>query len=256
MTDLLRRDLPSRGGPSGDLPGRDLPSPAAARLARPRWLEPRLLAGLLLVLLSIVVGARVFAAADERVRVWSVTHDLGADSRLTDDDLAVRAVRLDDLAGRYVGAEQDPRGRVLTHPVSRGELLPVAAVARTSARPERRVVVEVDRLGAGGLTKGRVVDVYAVRDPTSAVTSSGAGSATGGDGSGPGGSAGTDGRPQLVLSGVTVAEDVRAGDGGFASSGAKAGVPLLVAVDDVSALIDAMAHGDVYVVQVPASGTP
>jgi hypothetical protein len=244
MTDLLRRDVPGRGVPGADLPGRDLPSPAAARLVRPRWLDPRLLVGLLLVLLSIVIGARVFAAADERVRVWSVTHDMGADSRLTDDDLAVRAVRLDDVAGRYVGAEQDPRGRVLTRAVSRGELLPVAAVARTSARAERRVVVEVDRLGAGGLTKGRVVDVYAVRDPASGGTTS-----TGSD-------APAAGKPQLVLSGVTVAEDVRSGDGGFASSGAKAGVPLLVAVDDVSALIDAMAHGDVYVVQVPASGAP
>src|SRR3954447_1427040 len=158
-----------------------LPSPSAARLPRPRWLDPRLVAGVLLVLLSVVVGARVFAAADERVDVWAVTHDLGADSRLTDGDLSVRAVRLDDVAARYVAADQDLRGRVLTRSVGRGELLPVAAVAKDAGRPQRRVVVEVDRLGAGGLAKGRVVDVYSVRDPSGGT---GAGS---GDGSGPAG---------------------------------------------------------------------
>lgn len=226
-------------------PSPALPRPAATRLARPRWRDPRLLTGLLLVLLSVVVGARVVGAADERVRVWAVTHDLGPDSRLADGDLAVRSVRLDDTAARYVGADQDPVGRVLTRPVARGELLPVAAVARSAAHPMRRVVVEVDRLGAGGLTKGRVVDVYAVRDPAAASAQAAATGASAGSG-----------RPQLVLSGVTVAEDVRSGDGAFGSSGAKAGVPLLVDVADVAALIDAMAHGDVYVVQVPAAEAP
>ena len=237
MTDLQSRtNHQSQQGHAG------LPRPPAARLARPRWLDPRLVLGLLLVLLSVVIGARVFAAADERVRVWAVTHDLGADSRLADSDLTVRAVRLDDVAGRYVGADQDLDGRVLTRPLGRGELVPVAAVARAANEPQRRVVVEVDRLGAGGLTKGRVVDVYAVRDPSSAAQGSGGDDAA-------------DGAPTLVLSGVTVAEDVRAGDGAFASSGAKAGVPLLVDRDEVAALIDAMAHGDVYVVQVPATGS-
>jgi hypothetical protein len=216
----------------------ELPTPAAARLARPRWLDPRLVAGLLLVLLSIVVGAKVFAAADERVQVWSVTRDLGADTRLGRDDLAVRAVRLDDVAGRYVAADQDLRGLVLTRAVGRGELVPAAAVVRAGATAQRRVVVEVDRLGAAGLAKGRVVDVYAVRDP--------AGGATAAD---------TAAGPELVLSGVTVAEDLRGGDGAFAGGSAKAGVALLVDADEVAPLIDAMAHGDVYVVQVPAPGS-
>jgi hypothetical protein len=82
-----------------------------------------------------------------------------------------------------------------------------------------------------GLDKGHVVDVYAVADATS---------------SGPTPS------PQRVLSGVTVAEDVSSGDNAFGGSGGKAGVALLVPEADVSGLIDAMAHGTVYVVQVPA----
>lgn len=210
----------------------DLPAPEAARLARARWLDPRLVAGLVLVLLSVVVGSKVFADADERIRVWTVTRDLGADSRLSGDDLAVRAVRLDAAAGHYVAADQDLDGLVLTRPIGRGELLPLGAVAQAGSPQQRRVVVEVDRIGAGGLDKGRVVDVYAVRD----------------------GSAGeAPPPPDLVLAGVTVAEDVKAGGSTFGGSGSKAGVALLVDDDAVAGLIDAMAHGDVYVVQVPTS---
>jgi hypothetical protein len=208
----------------------DLPTPRAARLARPRWWDPRLVAGLVLVLLSVVVGAKIFADADERVRVWTVTHDLGADTPLADGDLVARAVRLDAAAARYVAADQDLDGLVLTRPVGRGELLPLAAVAVGGAAEQRRVVVEVDRIGAGGLDKGRVVDVYAVRE------------ATGGASAPP---------PELVLAEVTVADDVRASGSAFGGNAGKAGVALLVDGPDVAGLIDAMAHGSVYVVQVP-----
>lgn len=212
----------------------DLPSPVAARLVRPRWLDPRLLVGVLLVALSVVVGAKVLADADDSERVWSATRDLGADTRLTGDDVVARSVRLDSAVARYVSADEDLDGLVLTRPVGHGELLPVAAVSRAAGAGQRRVVVEVDRIGAGGLAKGRVVDVYAVRE------------ATGDTQSAP---------PELVLSGVTVAEDVKGGGGSLGGGGTTAGVALLVDSDDVAGLIDAMAHGDVYVVQVP-SGAP
>jgi hypothetical protein len=213
----------------------DLPTPVAHRLARPRWLDPRLVAGLVLVLLSVVIGSKILADADERVRVWAVTHDMGADTRLTATDLSARAVRLDAAAARYVSADQDLDGLVLTRPVGRGELLPIAAVTREGKPRQRRVVVEVDRIGAGGLDKGRVVDVYAVRDAS-------------GNASPP--------PPELLLAGVTVAEDVRANGSAFGGNGNTAGVALLVDGDDVAGLIDAMAHGAVYVVQVPAAADP
>jgi hypothetical protein len=209
----------------------DLPAPVAARLGRARWLDPRLLGGLLLVLLSVVVGAKVLADADERVQVWTVTHDLGADTRLTSNDLAARSVRLDNAAARYVSASQHLDGMVLTRQVDDGELLPLDAVARDGTRDQRRVIVQVDRVGAAGLDKGRVVDVYAVRE------------AAAGEDPAP---------PELVLAGVTVADDVTASAGAFGGSGSKAGIALLVDGADVSSLIDAMAHGDVYLAQVPS----
>ena len=211
----------------------DLPAPSASRLARARWLDARLLIGLLLVLVSVVVGAKVIADADQRVKVWSVTHDLGADTPLSSDDLAPASVSLDDSTGRYLSASEDLDGLVLTRPVGRGELLPVSAVGRAGASTERQIVIEVDRTGVSGITKGRVVDVYAVRDDNA------------GEASAP---------PELVLSGVTVGEDVKSGSGTFGGGGSTVGVTLLVDQADVPDLIDAVAHGAIYLVQVPTGG--
>ena len=209
----------------------DLPTSSVARLPKARWLDARLLLGLLLVLVSVEVGAKVFAEADERVAVWAVARDLGADSTLAEDDLVSRSVRLDQAAGRYVSADEPLEGLVLRRPVGKDELLPVAALGEPGAADQRRVVIEVDRFAAAGLDKGRVVDVYAVRE-----TASGAEPA----------------EPELVLAAVTVAEDIRSGGSAFGGSGSKAGVTLSVDGPDVARLIDAVAHGVVYVVQVPA----
>ncbi len=212
----------------------DLPAPPANRLTRARWLDARLLIGLLLVLLSVVIGAKVVADADQRVQVWSVTHDLGADTPLSGDDLQAASVNLDDATGRYLAASEDLDGLVLTRPVGRGELLPVTAVGRADPTARRRIVIEVDRFGVAGLDKGQVVDVYAVPETPSGEPPA---------------------RPELVLDGVTVGEDVKSGGSAFGGSGSKAGVSLLVDSADVPDLIDAVAHGDVYLVQVPAGET-
>ena len=208
----------------------DLPTPSVARLAKARWLDARLLVGLLLVLISVVVGAKVVAEADERVAVWAVTRDLGADTTLASADLEARSVRLDRSAGRYVSADQSLEGLVLRRPVGKDELLPVAALGEAGAVDQRRVVIEVDRFAAAGLDKGGVVDVYAVRESPSNAEPA---------------------EPELVLAGVTVAEDVNSGGSAFGGSGSRAGVTLFVDGPDVAKVIDAVAHGTVYVVQVP-----
>ena len=212
-------------------PAPELPLPPAGRLPKPRWLDARLLIGLLLILVSVVVGAKLYAEVDERVQVWAVARDLGANSALSDRDLVVRSVRLDGTARHYVSAEQDVDGLVLNRPVGRNELLPVAALSETSTANQRRVVIEVDRFGATGLSKGSVVDVYSVRASKSGEPPA---------------------RPELVLEAVTVADELRSGSGGFGGSGSKTGLPLLVPGAEVTAVIDAVAQGTVYVVQVPA----
>lgn len=210
----------------------DLPTPRAARLPRARWLDPRLLLGVLLVLFSVALGAKVVSEADERVQVWSVTRDLGADTLLSGDDIEVTAVRLDGSARHYVAATEDPEGLVLARAVGEGELLPVSAVASPEASVQRRIVIEVDRVGVAGLSKGQVVDLYAVRETGAGEPAS---------------------APELVLAEVTVAEDVRSGASGFGGGGSTAGVALMVDKADVAKVIGAADGGSVYVVQVPAS---
>src|SRR4051794_39049844 len=82
----------------------DLLSPAVARVSRARWSDPRLLVGVLLVSSSVVLGARVVAAADDSRAVWALTHDLVAGSTLSDSDVTVRQVRLDGTVNPYLAA--------------------------------------------------------------------------------------------------------------------------------------------------------
>ena len=69
-------------------------SPKARRLSRPRWRDHRLMIGVLLVVICVVIGARVVAAAD-RSRSWiSVRSDLPAGHVLTASDLTTTSGRL------------------------------------------------------------------------------------------------------------------------------------------------------------------
>jgi hypothetical protein len=210
---------------------RQLPMPVAARAPRARWLDLRLVAGVLLVLGSVALGARAVAAADHSYRVWSVTRDLGASSALQEGDLVARSVRIEGAAGRYVSAAgAKPVGWVLTRAVGRGELLPRAAVVRAGSADLREVSLRVDRLTVQGLRRGSVVDVYAVPAARSGVPATSP--------------------PALVLSGVTVGNDVSDAGSRFGSGGTDVAVVLRVATRDVAAVLDAAAHGQVDLVQV------
>ncbi|RJK95418.1 hypothetical protein [Vallicoccus soli] len=213
----------------------DLPAPAAPRLARPRWLDARLVVGLLLVLASVVLGARVVAAADDAVPVWAVTADLGPGTRLGEDDLVRRDVRLDAGAARYVSAAgAPPVGWVLTRAVGDGELLPAAAVAREGAQDLRRLPVEVDPVSATGLRDHAVVDLYVV------------------PGAGPGDAAPPASEP--VLEGVTV-DEVAERTGGLAPGSRGGSVVLLVTPEGARAVLDAQARGALRLLQVPVGAS-
>jgi len=75
------------------------PGPTPRRIRPPRWLDLRLVLGVLLVLGSVLLGARVVAAADATVPVWAATGDLAAGTELTAGDLRAVDVRLGDSAG-------------------------------------------------------------------------------------------------------------------------------------------------------------
>lgn len=205
--------------------------PVAARAGRARWLDLRLVVGLVLVLGSVALGARAVAAADDTYRVWALTRDLGASSTLQDGDLVARSVRLEGSADRYVAADgAKPSGWVLTRAVGGGELLPRGAVVRSGSADLRDVSLRVDRLTVAGLRRGSVVDVYVVPATRSGATATGP--------------------PRLVLSDVTVGNDVGEDGSRFGAGSTDVAVALRVATHDVAAVLDAAAHGQVDLVRV------
>jgi hypothetical protein len=138
-------------------------SPAALRASPPRWRDGRLVAGVLVLLVSVAIGARVVAAAQDTAPVLVVTADLPAGHVLTRSDLATRDVRLAGAGGRYVAGDQLSAvgGRVLDRAVSAGELLPASAVVAPSGAASEVVPLSVGEQRHPALAAGDLVDVFA-----------------------------------------------------------------------------------------------
>jgi hypothetical protein len=138
--------------------------PRAVRSRRPGWRNPRLVLGVVLVAASVVLGARLLAAADDTVGVWALTRDLPAGAVVDEGDLERRQVRFPDerTADGYLAARDAlPSGTTLNRPVSGGELLPRSAVAEVAERDLVEVPISVvsDDLPAT-VRQGSVVDVW------------------------------------------------------------------------------------------------
>lgn len=154
-----------------------LPGPTPRRVRPPRWLDLRLVLGVLLVLGSVLLGARVVTAADATVPVWAATGDLAAGTELTADDLVAVDVRLDDTADAYLSGTTRPEGRSLSRAVRAGELVPLSALEDAAELVQVALPVQAGFVPPG-LTRGQVVDVYAVADPAAGVTGVADGSVT------------------------------------------------------------------------------
>lgn len=211
-------------------------SPSAGRLATPRWLDARLVLGVLLVLVSVVVGARVLAAADRTQLVWTATRDLAAGATLSADDVEATQVRLLSAGDRYLAAPgTDVDGYVLERPVGAGELLPVEALVPPGSAPDLRFVsvpVLPGRYPAD-LARHQIVDVWATPEQASGVAADGAAAS------------------RLVLEAVPV--HAEPDDGGALSAGtAERAVVLVVPAADVDELVAAMSGARVDLVRVPS----
>jgi hypothetical protein len=139
-------------------------APAATRSRPPGWRNPRLLLGLVLVAVSVVLGARLMATADDTVPVWALSRDLPAGATVSAADLETRNVRFPDgaTADAYLSAgDPVPSGARLARAVSAGELLPRVALAHGSgpALVEVPLSVASDDLPAT-VRQGSHVDVW------------------------------------------------------------------------------------------------
>jgi hypothetical protein len=145
----------------------DLPQPSAARLQRPSWRDTRLLIGLLIVLVSIALGARAVAAADDTIPMYAAAGTLVTGRALSASDLVVVRVRLGSGAANYLRAQSPPpAGATVLRAVGAGELVPVSAIGSASSVQVRPVTVPVEGALPAGLGVGDRVDVWSSeRDP-------------------------------------------------------------------------------------------
>jgi hypothetical protein len=230
MAPLRSATAPAR--PASDLDATS-PTPPAPRARRtlPGGRDLRLALGVVLVLASVVLGARVLAAADDRTEVWALSAPLAAGTTVSAEDLVPAGVALDAMDA-YVEVGTDVVGRVLVRDVGADELLPAAALADPDAASgdRRWVTVPVDPLHAPpGLARGERVDVYVTPADGAAL----------GD---------VEVVPVLVLAGALVADP-----GGLDPSGLtdRLGVVLDVAAADADRAVAAARAGDVDLVRAP-----
>jgi hypothetical protein len=140
------------------------PAPAVQRLRSSRWRDPRLAVGVVLVAASVVVGARVLAAADDTVTIWSLRNDVPAGSQLTSGDVTVSRVHFEDTAdaAHYFDADAEiPSGLVVDHDLVAGELLARSALAEPVSRATSEVPVPLtDGVYPADLEIGDRIDIW------------------------------------------------------------------------------------------------
>lgn len=137
------------------------------RLSLPK-VDGRLVTGLLLVVVSVLGGLRLFAAADDRVAVLAAARDLPPNHVIGARDLHVTRVQVGGelLDGLFEADEQRSLvGRVLLYPVAEGGLVPTVSVGR-SPRAGREITVPVaaEHALGGSVRVGDRVDVLASFD--------------------------------------------------------------------------------------------
>jgi hypothetical protein len=141
------------------------PSVPAQRNRRARWKDGRLVLGVLLVAVTALAGAKLLSAADDTTTIWAAKHDIPAGTTLTSDDLTTARVRFTNSedAERYVAADAELKGLVVTRPVDAGEFVPrEAAVSESdSDRIELPLSVASGRLPSD-TAAGDDVDVWVV----------------------------------------------------------------------------------------------
>jgi hypothetical protein len=129
------------------------------------------------VLGSVLLGARVVSAADATVPVWAVVGDLAAGTELSTHDLVAVDVRLDGAAGAYLATSTRPEGRTLSRAVRAGELLPRSALEEPAELVQVALPVQAGYVPPS-LTRGQLVDVYAMADPAAGAVGEADGSVT------------------------------------------------------------------------------
>lgn len=215
----------------------ELPKPTAARLQKPSWRDTRLVVGVVLVLLSVAVGAKAVAAADDTVPMYAAVASLVPGQPVTQGDVKRVDVQLGADRSRYVAADHDiaPDTFALRE-VRPGELLPRTALGTKTGIDLKPVSVPVDAGGAAQLVAGSIVDVWVnAKDRSSAAEKYG--------------------KPVKSIEATPVVHPPETGRGGLGAASGTTAVQIMVPEARVQALIAAIDQG-AKITLVPVPGSP
>jgi hypothetical protein len=138
--------------------GMTVSSPSPRRVRTPRWLDGRLVAGVILVLAAVLLGATVVSGARHTERRLALTRDLAAGAALQSGDLTAVNVRLPAHGRIYAAAPDAVLGRRLNRPLSKGELVPTAALGQPAAGTT--ISVPLAARSAPELHRGQRVEIW------------------------------------------------------------------------------------------------
>lgn len=140
---------------------------AAERLRRPGWKDPRLLVGVLIVLLSVAGVTALVSSQDRTVPVYAADRAFAVGEQLSEEDLRIVDVRIDEVSDHYLSAEEAPEADLqFVSVVDEGELIPQRAVDSADPQGRQAVTLEVDHALAQSVEPGRAVDLWAVSQGT------------------------------------------------------------------------------------------
>ncbi len=215
----------------------ELPKPTAARLHKPSWRDTRLVVGVVLVLLSMAIGAKVIAVADDTVPMYAAAASLVPGQPVTQGDVKRVDVQLGAERSGYVAADHDIAPDTFAlRDVRPGELLPTSALGRRTGIDLKPVSVPVDVGGAAQLAAGSIVDVWVnAKDRSSAVDKYG--------------------KPVKTIKAAPVARTPDTGGGGLGAASGSIAVQIMVPEARVQALIAAVDQG-AKITLVPVPGSP
>lgn len=215
----------------------ELPRPTAARLRQPSWRDTRLVVGVVLVLLSVAIGAKVIASADDTVPMYAAVASLVPGQPVTQKDVRRVDVQLGADRTRYVAADHDIAPDTFAlRDVRPGELLPASALGTKADIDMKPVSVPVDSGAAAQLAAGSIVDVWVnAKEKSSGVEKYG--------------------NPIKTLEAAPVVRVPEAGGSGLGSASGKTAVQIMVSESGVQGLIAAIDQG-ARITLVPVPGSP
>ncbi|WP_284979750.1 SAF domain-containing protein [Arthrobacter sp. fls2-241-R2A-200] len=133
----------------------------ASRLKRPSWKDPRLLMGILLVLLALAGVIALVGAADQTAQVYIAREDISVGQVITEADLSVAKVRLNDVASSYVSVEDGlASGKVALQRIAKNQLLPRASLGQPDALDRKPVAITIEETLPSQAVPGARVDVW------------------------------------------------------------------------------------------------